>query len=334
MTEEKRFRYQRIIPALVLALVILGVIIVILDWREVGRVLVEANWWQVLPALAFTAGSYLCLSYGMAAVFSIFRIRLGTRDLLEIGFVSNALNYLLSVGGTIGLSLRFMLMKRRGLSAEDILAPSLFHSYFNNLALFALLPVGLLNILLSHPLSIGSRWGIGTGAVILVILLILATLLVFISKVRIFLLNQLARLWRTITHKEIGPALRDFNNALEKGVITIRRHPISLLRPVLFIIGDWTFSIMALWFCFLSFGTHLGVGTLITGFGAGVTVGLLSLIPGGLGIQEGSMSAVYAGLGVPLEQALLAAVLFRVVYYFVPFLISLAFYRRLLINKN
>jgi uncharacterized protein (TIRG00374 family) len=59
-------------------------------------------------------------------------------------------------------------------------------------------------------------------------------------------------------------------------------------------------------------------------------VGLVSMIPGGLGAQEGSMGAVYALLGVPLEQAMLAAILFRAVYYLVPFLISLAFYRRLL----
>ena len=42
------------------------------------------------------------------------------------------------------------------------------------------------------------------------------------------------------------------------------------------------------------------------------------------------MAAVYAMLGVSLEQAVLAAVLFRVVYYLTPFLLSLAFYRRLL----
>ena len=54
------------------------------------------------------------------------------------------------------------------------------------------------------------------------------------------------------------------------------------------------------------------------------------MIPGGLGVQEGSMAGIYALLGVPLNQAVLAAILFRVVYYFAPYLVSLAFYRRML----
>jgi hypothetical protein len=37
---------------------------------------------------------------------------------------------------------------------------------------------------------------------------------------------------------------------------------------------------------------------------------------------------------VPFEQAALATVLFRVVYYLVPFLVSLGFYRRLLRGES
>jgi uncharacterized membrane protein YbhN (UPF0104 family) len=42
------------------------------------------------------------------------------------------------------------------------------------------------------------------------------------------------------------------------------------------------------------------------------------------------MAGVYALLGAPFQQAVLAAILFRVVYYFIPYIISLAFYGRLL----
>ncbi|MEI2691160.1 MAG: lysylphosphatidylglycerol synthase domain-containing protein [Anaerolineae bacterium] len=54
------------------------------------------------------------------------------------------------------------------------------------------------------------------------------------------------------------------------------------------------------------------------------------MAPGGLGVQEGSMSGIYALFGVPFQQAVLAAILFRVLYYFVPYLFSLSLYRRLL----
>ena len=74
----------------------------------------------------------------------------------------------------------------------------------------------------------------------------------------------------------------------------------------------------------------LKLGVLISGFSIGMTAGVLSMVPGGLGVQEGSMAGVYALLGVPVHQAILAAILFRVLYYFAPYLFSLSLYHRLL----
>ena len=42
------------------------------------------------------------------------------------------------------------------------------------------------------------------------------------------------------------------------------------------------------------------------------------------------MAGIYALLGIPISTAVLAVILFRIVYYFLPFLASLGFYRRLL----
>jgi uncharacterized protein (TIRG00374 family) len=96
------------------------------------------------------------------------------------------------------------------------------------------------------------------------------------------------------------------------------------------VVGDWVCMVAVLGFCFDALGNPIEPAVLLIGFVVGIAVGLLSMIPGGLGVQEGSMAAVYALLGVPLGQAVLAAILFRVVYYFAPFLVSLGFYRRLM----
>ena len=50
------------------------------------------------------------------------------------------------------------------------------------------------------------------------------------------------------------------------------------------------------------------------------------MVPGGMGVQEASMAGTYHLLGVPLEQAVLVALLFRLVYYMAPFGVSLVFY--------
>jgi uncharacterized protein (TIRG00374 family) len=95
-------------------------------------------------------------------------------------------------------------------------------------------------------------------------------------------------------------------------------------------LANLVFTLASLWFCFDAIGNPLGLGVLVTGFVIGISAGTLSMVPGGLGVQEASMAGMYALFGVPFAQAVLASVLFRVVYDFVPFLASLAVYRSLL----
>jgi hypothetical protein len=68
---------------------------------------------------------------------------------------------------------------------------------------------------------------------------------------------------------------------------------------------------------------------LFTGFVIGVMAGVLSALPAGIGVQDGSMAGVFALLGVGFEEAVLAALLFRGVFYVVPYIVSLGFYWRL-----
>jgi uncharacterized protein (TIRG00374 family) len=96
------------------------------------------------------------------------------------------------------------------------------------------------------------------------------------------------------------------------------------------IVIDWAFSAAALWFSFYALGVTLLPGELVAGFVIGTVAGVVSMIPGGLGVREGSTAGVFSLLGIALEPALLASVLYRVVYFMVPYAVSLGFYWRLL----
>jgi uncharacterized protein (TIRG00374 family) len=294
------------------------------------QVIGQANWLLLAPSLFFTGLSYICLSISLAMVFRVFGIKENFNDLLRIGFVSNVASYLMNIGGATGVSLQYVLLKRRGLATEDILAPSLFQLYFSGLMLVVLLPVSLLYILFSRQLSPGTAMGISIATGFLVLLLIIATVVVFSSRVRGMLLRNLDRVVHFIIRRKIDTALNDFDNAMTRGVTIIRHRPGVILILLLVGVGDWVGAVTALWFCFAALGIFLGVGTLITGFSLGITAGFISMIPGGLGVQEGSMAGIFTLLGIPGRTAILAAILFRIVYYFVPFLISLGFYHRLL----
>jgi uncharacterized protein (TIRG00374 family) len=328
--EHRRGRHQYAIVIAVVLLALLGIIIVALNWGQMRQVLGQSDWRLVPVALLFTALSYVCLSYSFAITSRIFGIRMGRRDLFEIGFVSYALNHLMASGGTAGYSLRILLIKRRGLPVKDVLAASLFHSMLINLLLFILVPVGLVSLVTNRSLPGDAAVGVGVAAGLLCLLIVLVGVVFVVGPFRAAVLGMTGAAWRKLTSRNIEQQLKDLDLTLTQGAAAIRSQPKILSFLLLLVVADWAFSVVALGFCFYALGAPIGPAVLLTGFSIGVVVGLLSMVPGGIGIQEGSMATVYALLGVPFEQAVLAAILFRTVYYLIPFLVSLGFYWRLL----
>jgi len=328
--EHKERNRQTFIVIAILALLLVGGLIIALDWRNARQLVGEASWKMVLLSMLCVAGSYICLSYSFMAVNRIFDINMKRRDLLEIGFISSTLNNLLAFLGAAGHSLRLMIMQRKGVKPEKALAASIFHSHFHNLMMFALLPIGIIYLILHHSVSQKTEIVLVLTTVLLILLVVLATAIVFSRSLRLKVLNLLNRLSRLIIRKNIESSAKTFDDSMNIGVVIIKAKPVLMIPVFVLIIADWATALAALWFCFYALGNFLSLGVLITGFAVGITVGNISLIPGGLGMQEASMAGVYALLGVPFELAVLASILFRVVYDFIPFLISVFFYRRLL----
>lgn len=326
----RKSHQQLIIVGSVLLLAALGVMTIAWDWVQVRQVLGQADLRLVPVALLFSALSYICLTYGFVVISRLFGVQMSQRLLLEVGFVSFALGHLVASGGVAGYSLRFLLIKKRGLPINRVVVASLFHSTLNNLFLFALVPIGLVFLLANYPLPKGEVIDIGLASGLLIVLLVLVILVVLSDALRVRVLGAAGRIWRSITRCKVERQLEDFNSTLAQGVSSIRTRPRALVVPLMLVMADWVCMVAVLGFCFDALGNPIEPAVLLIGFVVGIAVGLLSMIPGGLGVQEGSMAAVYALLGVPLGQAVLAAILFRVVYYFAPFLVSLGFYRRLM----
>ena len=322
---------RRIAAAAVAVLALAGVLLIVLDWQEVRDVLSRADWRWMPLALGITVVSYLCLSYSFASINRIFRIRLDWRSLLGVGFVSSAM--IAAAGGLAGNALRLLLLTRRGLATGDVLAPSLFHSYLESLVFFGLIPVGLGFLLLTHPLSPDAALWLSVGTGILGLAFAATAVVFFYPPARSLAVWVVRAAWRLAFRRDIGPSVVDFEATLTRGLANLRGRPVVLGYPAALVLADRIVRVVLVWVCFQALGNDAGLGVIATGFAVGVAAGVMSMIPGGLGVQEGSMAGTYHLLGVPLEEAVLASVLFRAVYHMAPLAVSLPFYRSLLRNK-
>jgi uncharacterized protein (TIRG00374 family) len=319
-----------------IALIILGIIAIIggtvifTDGKEILRVLEEASWEKVPFVLVFVSLSYFLTSYSFARVNRLLGIPIDTPALTQIGFTTTAINHLLTTGGLAGYSLRYLLMRRRGVRMKEVMTTSVLHFYLTSLIMLGMLPIGLVMLLMNSSIGLQTSIIVTAIAVLVLLLFSIATGLVFKPAMRRPILRFVSKIARSLLKQDLDSQLRQFDTSFTHGVEALRRQPQKMSMIVGMIFGDWLASAIALWFCFDALGPSVHPADLIAGFVIGVVAGVISMIPGGLGIQEGSMAGIFSLLGTSFEQAILASILFRVVYYILPYLISLFWSWRLL----
>jgi uncharacterized protein (TIRG00374 family) len=332
--QPKTLSHNRLVTGLIIAITLLGIVIVAADWQKMHLVLSEADWRYIPVVLVMTFLSYAFYSYGYAVVGQMMDIRMRKLELAEACFISSVVNHVLSTGGVVGYSLRYLLMSMYSVAFKDVLSSSMFHVYLTSLDMAAFLPITFI-YLMTHaavPQAVAITLGVMTS--LFTLALILITSIFVFPVLRQPFIKILANLGNRILRRDYLPWLTQFDDSLSLGTRAVRQRPILLVWIILLTMADFVCSIAAMGLIFTALGTSLSVGVLVTGYVIGIMAGVLSMVPGGLGIQEASMAGIYALLGVPIEQAILAAILFRILYYFVPYFCILPFYNRLLVRAR
>ena len=321
---------HRLVTVIMIVITLVGVVLVASDWKNMRSVLAQSDWRFLPLVLLFTFFSYVPYCYAYAMIGQMMGIQMGKRELTEVCFITVIVNHLVSLGGAAGWSLRYLLMKMYGVSLKDTLASSLLHYFLISSMMLAFTPVAFIYLLLhaTVPQGVVILLGIMTVLFVLVLLLVIG-LLVFPGRRRPFI-NFLVWLGRRILRRDFEPWLDQLDEALTRATQAIRRQPLHLVWLLLLALADFICSIVAFGFCLDALGPAASAGALLSGYVLGIMAGVISMVPGGFGIQEGSMAGIYVLLGVRFEQALLASIIFRFVFYLLPYLLILLVYNRLL----
>lgn len=314
----------------ILAILLFGAGVIIFDGRQISQAISQADW-QVIPAaLFFTAISYLCVGYTYAILARMWGICMHPRDLTEIAFVTTSLNHVVRSGGVAGYSVRYLLMNQHGVKFNEVISSSLVHFYLTSLDMLLMMPVALAYLLFNTTTSTPITVLLSAMTILLIIIAISSTLLVFSDGLRIRCIQLITRTGKIILRRDLTFLFNDFNQHMSYGVRVLRSQAARTSLIMLLTFVDWTASVIVLSLCFDAFGPALKPGVVIVIFMIGIMAGVISALPGGIGIQEGSMTGIAMLFGATFEQAVLAALLFRVIYYFVPYGVSLPFYWHLL----
>lgn len=328
--EKRQSSRKRVLITILILIMVSGLLLVLSDLKEVARVIRQADWKSLSGALAFTFLSYVCISYSFAVLSRALGVDMKRSELAEICFVTTVLNHVVTTGGVAGLSIRYLAMDRHGVPLRTTLAISALHFYLTSLDMLVMLPVGAAILLFNASLSPAVTYLVGLMTLLLGCVAVISTLLIFAAPVRKWVLRLADKTTKRILRRDYSAQMNRFEQSMEDGIRGMVKKPSSILTVMSLTAIDWIFSVIALGFCFRAFGPTPAPGVLISGFVLGIMAGVISMVPGGFGIQEGSMAGVFALLGTPFAQAVVAVLVFRAIYYLLPYLVSLPFYGHLL----
>ena len=317
--------------SVLLAVLAFAILFAFTDVSAFVDILTNADPVMLALPLLCVAASYIAMALSYHGIAKAAGGEISFVDMLRITLVANSLNYLLATGGLSGFAARMYYFTRKSIPPEKAVVISLAQTFLTNMTLLVFVLVGFAYLFTARELDGVALAG---SAVVLFVLLFVAlggaTILLH-RRLRRYVLSVTADLTHR-TFRRLRPSsgmtrvsLRRYLATLDRGISFLVANWRAMAAPLFFITLDWLLTILILHACFLTIRHALPFAQTVVGFSVGIVVSFVSLIPGGLGIMEGSMSAVFAGMGVPFEAAVAAVLLFRVTYYILPLLVSLVF---------
>jgi uncharacterized protein (TIRG00374 family) len=314
-------RWKLVLNVVTLAALIL---VVYLTRHQIGSSIEDlkhVNAWALLLLIPVELLNYHAQARLYQKLFAIVGNKVSYKYLFRASLELNFVNHVFPSGGVTGVSY-FTLRMRDG---KDISS--------GKATLMHILKIGLYFVSFELILIFGvfalAVMGRVNGLVILVasslttVLLIGTVGFVYVvgSKERIDsfftgitrLLNKLIHLIRpkypeAININEVRHLFNDFHENYKE----IKKSYSKLKGPFLYaFIADAT-EVAAVYVVYIAFGKLVNIGAVILAYGVANFAGLVSVLPGGVGVYEALMTAVLASTGIPAGVSLPATVMYRV----------------------
>ncbi|WP_037334348.1 bifunctional lysylphosphatidylglycerol flippase/synthetase MprF [Salinisphaera hydrothermalis] len=214
---------------------------------------------------------------------------------LRLGMLANGINNIASLSGITGSGLRVLLLTRDGAATASAVRYAALVASASPLGLSALAWITLIvrpAILAATPVP---EW---------LVLVALGVIALYLPAYFILATTSLLR---------FGPL-----QAIE------RIRPLEALAFITASVIDWAIAGALLWGCLAVLGAGVSPAAVIAAFALAATLGMLSFLPGGLGVFDVTLVGLLASHAVSANTAVAALVLYRVAYYLVPLIVALA----------
>ena len=311
-----KVNFKSIIIILLIAIGIYFLIPRLIGLQEAAKLMLHINKYYLVLALIFEIISYMGAAWLLGIILSRLKYKISFWDRFRISSIAAFAIHFFPVGTFGQGAVDYYFLRKKNVEAGSILIMFVLRIIMTYIAFLIIFLIGLVLVPTASHLAFSPK----------LISLVLFALLLGGALYMIYLYRHKERfrvVWRRILRfgDFFASKIRHSKISQEKeaeifediygGIGLFGHKKRATVFAVIAGLVYWLGDITCFYFVFLSFGYKILWSVLIFGYGVSSLAGLVSFIPGGLGVTEASMGLMYSGLGVPSNLAIMSILVFR-----------------------
>lgn len=291
----------------------------IADLRDAWSVVKGFAWWAVLLAALAEIGSYLGYGYILRSIVKTQGYDLGVPKGALIALGSYSIG-MVAGGWVSATATMFGFMRKEQVNRSTATMASILPALLINISIEMVAVLGIVYLLLIGQLTNGQlvRYSVFLVVLALVSLGLFAILL--FPKLAFKLANWVLWIYSRLKKQPYDPAktqsmVTSFLNTWN------RLGNGRWVKPLLGSIINIGLDMLCLFFMFLAAGFPINPGVLFAGYGLPILLSKIAFFfPGGIGVIEASMTALFTSLGVPNDIGVVVIIAYRLFSFWLPLL--------------
>ena len=331
----------RLVIFLLFGLAIMGGMLYFIGIDEVINDLMLSNLWFVLFAVILQFVTYFLYTLRWQIINKTANIDLGIRKLLPMVLVSLAVNNITPSGRGGGEPVRaYLLAKEGNYKFEDTFATVIADRALDTFPFVILSILTIIAIILTFSLDMAlivflvlCVAGITALVILLLYICVNQSFGVKLTKWIIKIARRFYKNYTLDTEKRIVEAVVSFQSRMN--ALMRDKDILYYALPLSFVI--WIFEILRVYAVFLAFGARVSPIVIGEVFIIASLVGMIPLLPGGLGAVDGMMILFYSGAGITASISAAATVVERLISFWMTTflgLLVLPFYGTSVLDKS
>lgn len=323
----------------VITLAALGFLIAI-SWEQIHEAfsdLSRLNLWALVFIIPAKLVSYFAIARLYKDFFDANGSRIPMREMYKVALELNFVNHVFPSGGVSGFSYLSLRLKALGVSTSKSTLAQILRFALTFISFILLLLVALVILAFGEHTSpfivlvcstiIGSTiFGAAVGIFIISKAQRIKAFVGWLPKALNYIFKYFKKGKSLISMTKVESTLEDLHadyKVLSKNMQLVKWLMVwALLLNVV--------EVLTIYIVYIAFGSPINVGALIIAYAVANFAGLVAILPGGVGIYEGLMTAVLASAGIPKALALSATVVYRILTMALFLPVGYIFYNRAL----